>query len=72
MSLVIEQARILTCDAERSRLADAALAIADGRIVAVRRDRQGHPARAVNSHTHALLTVPRCTVEDMAGADWLR
>jgi 5-methylthioadenosine/S-adenosylhomocysteine deaminase len=82
VNLLIEHALIVTCDARRSILEDALLAIEGDRIVAVgaaagaeayaafpRYDATGKTILPglINSHTHTVLTVLRGTVEDMAG-----
>lgn len=81
-------ARILTQDAGRTILENAALAVRDGRIVATGpiadMERQWKPDRRidlpnmllmpglVNAHTHAAMTFLRGLADDMPLMDWLQ
>jgi 5-methylthioadenosine/S-adenosylhomocysteine deaminase len=80
---IIKDATVVTGDEDRRVIDDGAVAIVDGKIIAVGQTAQLGPAYAdfsviqgrgkavlpgfINSHTHTVLTVLRGTVEDMEG-----
>jgi 5-methylthioadenosine/S-adenosylhomocysteine deaminase len=88
VDLIVQNGTVVTVDGNRRVIADGAVAIADGRIVAVgprAEVRAGHTAREtldagggivlpglVNAHTHAPMVLFRGVADDLRLMDWLQ
>jgi 5-methylthioadenosine/S-adenosylhomocysteine deaminase len=86
--LIVQNATVVTVDRERRVIADGAVAVRDGRIVAVgtrAEVRAGHAAKdtldagggivlpgLVNAHTHAAMVLFRGVADDLRLMDWLQ
>ena len=88
VDLIVQNGTVVTVDGGRRVIADGAVAIRDGRIVAVgtrAEVRSGHAAREtldaggglvlpglVNAHTHAPMVLFRGVADDLRLMDWLQ
>jgi 5-methylthioadenosine/S-adenosylhomocysteine deaminase len=88
VDLIVQNGTVVTVDGGRRVIADGAVAIRDGRIVAVgarAEVRPGHTAREtldaggglvlpglVNAHTHAAMVLFRGVADDLRLMDWLQ